>query len=454
MDRTSEDQPLLPSGLTDESVSERVSAIVLKRPVTRGWLGGFAIAFLLLMMFNYAIAVLFTYGVGIWGLQIPVAWGFAIVNFVWWVGIGHAGTFISAVLFLCHQQWRNSINRFTESMTLFAIACAGSFPLLHLGRPWLFYYLFPYPNTMALWPQFRSPLMWDMFAVMTYAIVSVVFYFVGQLPDFATLRDRAPHHWQRVIYGILALGWRGSGRQWARYQAAYLIMAGLATPLVVSVHSIVSLDFAVGIVPGWHSSIMPYYFVAGALLSGFSMGLTLVIPVRHFYHLEDLITGRHLANMAKLMIATSLVVAHGYITDTFMAWYSGDSYDKFITIDKFTGAYAIPGCLFMLMDVGVVQLLWIRAVRERPLALFVIALVANVGLWMDHFILVVQSLHEDYLPSAWKVYLPTQWDWMTLFGSLGLFLTLLFLFIRIFPMMAMSEVRKLGHELGSGKAGA
>ncbi len=449
--RTDENQALLPSGLTDESISARITDIVVKRPVGRGWLAGFAIAFLLLMMFNYAIIVLFAYGVGIWGLQIPVAWGFAIVNFVWWVGIGHAGTFISAVLFLCHQQWRNSINRFTESMTLFAIACAATFPLLHLGRPWVFYYLFPYPNTMALWPQFRSPLMWDMFAVMTYLTVSVIFYFIGQLPDFATLHDRAPHHWQRVIYGLLALGWRGSGRQWARYQTAYLLMAGLATPLVVSVHSIVSLDFAVGIVPGWHSSIMPYYFVAGALLSGFAMGLTLIIPVRHFYHLQDLITSRHLANMAKLMIATSLVVAHGYITDSFMAWYSADSYDKFIIIDKFTGAYAIPGCLFMFMDVGVVQLLWIRAVRERPLALFVIALIANAGLWLDHFILVVQSLHADYLPSSWKVYLPTQWDWMLLFGSLGLFLTLLFLFIRIFPLMAMSELRKLGHELGTGK---
>jgi molybdopterin-containing oxidoreductase family membrane subunit len=446
--------PVLEPGHTYASVTDHISSIVTGRRITRGWILFFLFTFSLVMLLTTAVCYLFLKGVGIWGINMPVAWGFAIINFVWWIGIGHAGTFISAMLLLMRQDWRTSINRFAEAMTLFAVACAGIFPLLHLGRPWFAYWLVPYPNTMALWPQFRSPLMWDMFAVMTYAIVSVIFYFVGQLPDFATLRDRAPHHWQRVIYGVLALGWRGSGRQWSRYRTAYLLMAGLATPLVVSVHSIVSLDFAVGIVPGWHSSIMPYYFVAGALLSGFSMGLTLVIPVRHFYHLEDLITGRHLANMAKLMIATSLVVAHGYITDTFMAWYSGDAYDKFITIDKFTGAYAIPGCLFMLMDVGAVQLLWFRAVRERPIALFVIALVANVGLWMDHFILVVQSLHADYLPSAWKVYVPTQWDWMTLFGSLGLFLSLLFLFIRIFPMMAMSEVRKLGHELGTGKADA
>jgi Ni/Fe-hydrogenase subunit HybB-like protein len=431
---TSESDPLLPPGITDDSISERITGIVVKRKIGFGWVGGFAISFLVLMMFNYAIAVLFTYGVGIWGIQVPVAWGFAIVNFVWWVGIGHAGTFISAVLYLCHQEWRTSINRFTEAMTLFAVSCAGIFPLLHLGRPWLFYYLFPYPNTMALWPQFRSPLIWDMFAVTTYAIVSVVFYFVGLLPDLATLRDRSPHRWQRIIYGILALGWRGSGRQWSRYKMAYLIMAGLATPLVVSVHSIVSLDFAVGIVPGWHTTIMP-----------FAMGLILIIPVRHFYGLKDIITGRHLANMAKLLLATSLVVGHGYFTDTFMTWYSADPYDQSVLIDKFTGSYALLGCLFMLLDVGVVQLIWFRGVRQSPVALFFIAILANVGLWLDHYILVVQSLHSDYLPSEWRVYHGTEWDWMTLFGSFGLFLTLLFVFIRIFPMVAMSEMRSLIH---------
>jgi Ni/Fe-hydrogenase subunit HybB-like protein len=439
----SETAPILPPGITDDSISERISGIVVKRKTGRGWIGGFAIAFALLMMFNYAVAVLFTYGVGIWGLQVPVAWGFAIVNFVWWVGIGHAGTFISAVLYLCHQEWRTSINRFTESMTLFAVACAGIFPILHLGRPWLFYYLFPYPNTMDLWPQFRSPLIWDMFAVTTYAIVSVIFYFVGLLPDLATLRDRSPHRWQQIIYGILALGWRGSGRQWSRYKMAYLIMAGLATPLVVSVHSIVSLDFAVGIVPGWHTTIMPFYFVAAALQSGFAMGLILIIPVRHFYQLKDIITGRHLANMAKLLLATSLVVGHGYFTDTFMTWYSDDPYEKFTLADKFTGSYAVAGSMLMLLDVGVVQLIWFRAVRESPIALFVIAILANTGLWLDHYVLVVQSLHIDFLPSEWKLFHGTIWDWMTLFGSFGLFLTLFFVFIRVFPMVAMSEMRGL-----------
>jgi molybdopterin-containing oxidoreductase family membrane subunit len=436
---------LLPPGTTDESISAEITDITVRRKLGLGWIGGFLIAFSLLMMFNFAIAVLFTYGVGIWGLQMPVAWGFAIVNFVWWVGIGHAGTFISAVLYLCHQEWRTSINRFTEAMTLFAVACAGIFPLIHLGRPWLFYYLFPYPNTMGLWPQFRSPLIWDMFAVMTYAIVSIIFFFVGLLPDMATLRDRSPHKWQQVIYGLLALGWRGSGRQWSRYKMAYLIMAGLATPLVVSVHSIVSLDFAVGIVPGWHTTIMPFYFVAAALQSGFAMGLILIVPVRHFYHLKGIITGRHLANMAKLLLVMSLLVGHGYFTDTFMAWYSADPYDKFIVADKFTGAYAYSGWMLMIMDVGVPQLIWLRRVRESPVALFVISLVANTGLWLDHYVLVVQSLHVDYLPSEWRYFHGTIWDWMTLFGSFGLFLTLFFAFIRTFPMVAMSEMRGLVH---------
>jgi Ni/Fe-hydrogenase subunit HybB-like protein len=441
-----ETAPILPKDVTDDSISERITGFVVKRKIGRGWIAGFALSFALLMLFNYAVAVLFTYGVGLWGLQIPVAWGFAIVNFVWWIGIGHAGTFISAVLYLCHQEWRTSINRFTESMTLFAVACAGIFPILHLGRPWLFYYLFPYPNTMALWPQFRSPLIWDMFAVTTYAIVSVVFYFVGLLPDLATLRDRSPRRWQQIIYGILALGWRGSGRQWSRYKMAYLIMAGLATPLVVSVHSIVSLDFAVGIVPGWHTTIMPFYFVAAALQSGFAMGLILIIPVRHFYDLKDIITGRHLANMAKLMLATSLVVGHGYFTDTFMTWYSADPYDKLTVADKFTGFYAVAGWMLMVLDVGVVQLVWIRAVRQSPVALFFIAILANVGLWLDHYVLVVQSLHIDFLPSAWMAYRGTRWDWMLLIGSFGLFLTLFFVFIRVFPMVAMSEMRGLVHK--------
>ena len=446
--------PLLPEKTTDESISERITAIVVKQKIGPGWLGGAACGFALLMLLNFSVAYLFVKGVGIWGIQIPVAWGFAIVNFVWWVGIGHAGTFISAVLYLCNQEWRTSINRFTEAMTLFAVSCAGLFPLLHLGRPWVFYYLFPYPNTMGLWPQFRSPLMWDMFAVLTYATVSIVFWFVGMLPDLATLRDRAPHRWQRVIYGVLALGWRGSTRQWSRYQAAYLIMAGLATPLVISVHSIVSLDFAVGIVPGWHTTILPFYFVAGAILSGFCMVLTLIIPLRYFYHLEDLITIRHLENMGKIMIVTSLIVGHGYITENFMSWYSGDAFEKSMLMDRFTGQYAATYWFFICCDVGIVQALWVKRIRRSVPALFIIALLTNTGLWLDHYILVVQSLHHDYVPSDWKFYSGTFWDWATLLGSFGLFITLLFLFIRSFPMVSMFEVRKLSHKSKAEKEGA
>ena len=441
-----QEPPLLPPQVTDESISERITDIVVKRKIGRGWMGGFAISFTLLMVLNYAVAYLFVKGVGIWGIEVPVAWGFAIVNFVWWVGIGHAGTFISAILYLCNQEWRTSINRFTEAMTLFAVSCAGLFPLLHLGRPWVFYYLFPYPNTMALWPQFRSPLMWDMFAVLTYATVSIVFWFVGMIPDLATLRDRAPHRWQQIFYGILSLGWRGSSRQWSRYQAAYLIMAGLATPLVISVHSIVSLDFAVGIVPGWHTTILPYYFVAGAIESGFCMVLTLVIPLRHFYGLEDIITIRHLDSMAKILLTTSLIVGHGYITEIFMSWYCADPFERAMMVDRFTGQYAVIYWFLVICDVGLVQAFWFQRVRRSLPALFCIAILANIGMWLDHYILVIQSLHHDYVPSDWRYFRGTLWDWATLFGSFGLFLTLLFLFIRSFPMVSMFEVRKLSHQ--------
>jgi Ni/Fe-hydrogenase subunit HybB-like protein len=441
-----QEPPLVPKDATDASISERITAIVVKQKIGPGWLASLAGSFALLMLFNFCVGYLFVKGVGIWGIEMPVAWGFAIVNFVWWVGIGHAGTFISAVLYLCNQEWRTSINRFTEAMTLFAVSCAGLFPLLHLGRPWVFYYLFPYPNTMGLWPQFRSPLMWDMFAVLTYATVSIVFWFIGMLPDLATLRDRSPQAWQRVLYGILALGWRGSTRQWSRYGSAYLIMAGLATPLVVSVHSIVSLDFAVGIVPGWHTTILPYYFVAGAIESGFCMVLTLIIPLRHFYQLKDLITIRHLDNMGKILLATSLIVGHGYITEIFMSWYAGDPFEKQMMMDRFTGQYAPTYWFLVFADVGIVQALWFKTVRRSVPALFCIAILANVGMYLDHYILVIQSLHHDYMPSDWRFFHGTFWDWATLFGSFGLFLTLLFLFIRTFPMISMFEVRKAVHK--------
>ncbi|MDB6138038.1 MAG: quinol:cytochrome c oxidoreductase quinone-binding subunit 1, partial [Verrucomicrobiaceae bacterium] len=308
-----------------EATTGQISDVVLKRPVGRGWLGGLAVAFAGLMLLNVCIGWLLYKGVGIWGVDMPVAWGFAIVNFVWWIGIGHAGTFISAILLLLHQGWRTSINRFSEAMTLFAVACAGLFPLMHMGRPWVFYWLLPYPNTMGLWPQWRSPLVWDVFAVSTYLTVSLVFWYVGLLPDLAVMRDRASNRAVKLVYGVFALGWRGSARHWARYEAVYLLLAGLATPLVVSVHSVVSFDFAVAVVPGWHSTIFPPYFVAGAIFSGFAMVLTLIIPVRAIYGLKNLITPHHLDAAAKVMLATGLLVAFGYLSEHFMSWYSDET---------------------------------------------------------------------------------------------------------------------------------
>src|ERR1700739_572046 len=308
-------------------VPDKIASIVLTRPISLGWLAGFGLAFTLVMVLTVSLAWLIIKGVGIWGINIPVGWGFAIVNFVWWIGIGHAGTLISAILFLLNQKWRTSINRFAEAMTLFAVACAGIFPLIHTGRPWLAYWMFPYPSTMGIWPQFRSPLIWDVFAVSTYGTVSLLFWFVGLIPDLATLRDRSIKKPAQIIYGMLAMGWRGSARHWHRYQSAYLLLAGLATPLVLSVHTVVSFDFAVAIVPGWHTTIFPPYFVAGAIYSGFAMVLTIAIPLRKAYGLEGLITDRHLDNSAKVMLATGLIVAYAYILETFTAWYSGNVYE-------------------------------------------------------------------------------------------------------------------------------
>ncbi len=425
-----------------EAVTDRISGLVLQRPLGRGWLAGFALAFIGLMLLNAAIGWLLIRGIGIWGVNIPVAWGFAIVNFVWWIGIGHAGTFISAILLLLHQEWRTSINRFAEAMTLFAVACAGLFPLLHLGRPWVFYWLLPYPDTMRLWPQWRSPLVWDVFAVSTYLTVSLIFWYVGLVPDLASMRDRARPRWIKQAYGLAALGWRGSARHWARYEMAYLLLAGLATPLVLSVHSVVSLDFAVAILPGWHSTIFPPYFVAGAIFSGFAMVLTLLIPVRAFYGLQDVITTRHLENAAKVMLTTGLLVALGYLSEHFMSWYADEPFDAFMTHNRMFGPYAAAYWLLMTCNVGVPQALWFRSVRRSPALLFLIALLINVGMWTERYVIVITSLHRDFLPSSWGMFAGTRWDWMTLLGSFGLFFTLLFLFVRLLPMISIAELRK------------
>jgi Ni/Fe-hydrogenase subunit HybB-like protein len=430
-------------GYTYRSITDKISALVLTKATPKSWFVGAAIGFVLFIVLLYAVGYLFTVGVGIWGINIPVGWGFAIISFVWWIGIGHAGTLISAILLLFRQNWRTSINRFAEAMTLFAVTCAGLFPLFHLGRPWLAYWLFPYPNTFDLWPQFRSPLVWDAFAIATYGTVSFIFWFVGLIPDLASLRDRAENRFARCLYGILALGWRGAAGHWHRYETAYLLLAALATPLVVSVHSIVSLDFAVSVIPGWHTTVFPPYFVAGAIFSGFAMVLTLVIPLRKIYKLEDFITRRHLDNMAKIMLATGLLVAYGYMTEAFTAWYSGSPFERFWLLNRSLGPYGLTFWVLMLNNVVVPQALWSGRVRSSPILLFIISIIINIGMWLERFVIIVVSLHRDFVPSSWGSYAGTIWDWLTVTGSIGLFLTLIFLFIRVLPMVSISEMRHL-----------
>ena len=436
-------QEIIGPGYTYATVTDKISSIVLTRKWSIHWLAGFGVAFMLVMLLMVAVGYLFIKGIGIWGVNVPIAWGFAIVNFVWWIGIGHAGTLISAILLLLRQEWRTSINRFAEAMTLFAVACAGLFPILHLGRPWFAYWLIPYPNTMNVWPQFRSPLVWDVFAVSTYLTVSLLFWFVGLIPDLATLRDRSSSRFGRVLYGILAMGWRGSAIHWHRYDAAYLLLAGLATPLVVSVHTVVSFDFAIGIVPGWHTTIFPPYFVAGAIYSGFAMVMVLAIPIRAVYRLEDFITLRHLQNMAKVMLATGLIVAYGYLMETFMSWYSAGEYERYVTINRWTGPYALVYWALILFNIVIPQALWFKRARTSVVMLWLIALAVNIGMWLERFIIVVTSLHRDFLPSAWNMYYPTVWDWSTYIGTIGLFFALLFLFLRFLPMISIFEMRTL-----------
>jgi len=438
--------PLIEPGHTFASITDKISAIVLTSRTPRFWYVGFGLSFILVLVLLYCIAALVAVGVGLFGIMIPVAWGFAIVNFVWWIGIGHAGTLISAILLLLRQKWRQSINRFAEAMTLFAVACAGLFPLIHLGRPWFAYWLFPYPSTMGIQPQFRSPLVWDVFAVSTYFTVSLLFWFLGLIPDLATLRDRARGRLPRFIYGMLAMGWRGSAIHWYRYEMAYLLLAGLATPLVVSVHTVVSFDFAVALVPGWHSTIFPPYFVAGAIYSGFAMVLTIAIPLRKLYGLEDFITLRHLRNMGIVMLATGMVVAYGYLMETFFAWYSGDIFEKYMMLNRMFGPYGWMYWLLILFNILIPQALWIAKVRTHPVVLFLISISVNIGMWLERYVIVVVSLSRDFMPSVWGMYSGTIVDYAVLAGSIGLFVCLLFLFIRVLPMISIFEMRGLVHE--------
>jgi molybdopterin-containing oxidoreductase family membrane subunit len=441
--RTHETVPVIEPGHTFASVTDKISSLVLKRRTPLGWFIGFGISFMLLQVFLLSVTYLVFTGVGIFGTNQPVGWAMPIINFVWWIGIGHAGTLISAILLLLRQEWRTSINRFAEAMTLFAVACAGMYPVFHLGRPWLAYWLFPYPNTMGIWPQFRSPLMWDVFAVSTYATVSALFWFIGLIPDFATLRDRAKSRGWQIVYGLLAMGWRGSARHWARYETAYLLLAGLATPLVLSVHTIVSFDFAVGQVPGWHATIFPPYFVAGAIYAGFAMVLTLTIPLRKFYGLEDFITDRHMRNMAKVMLATGLIVAYGYIMEAFFGWYSANQYERFMIWNRMTGPYWPFYWALILCNIITPQFLWVRRIRHSTAALFIISIIVSIGMWLERFVIVVTSLHRDFLPSSWGMYWPTIWDWGMFIGTIGLFFTLLFLFIRFLPVISIFEMRTI-----------
>lgn len=431
-----------------ESVTAKVSDATLRpmKEMPKFWWAIGGIGFLLLQSLAITVFTLIAKGTGIWGLNMPVAWGFAIINFVWWIGIGHAGTLISAILFLFQQDWRMSIARFAEAMTLFAVSCAGLFPLLHVGRPWMAYWLFPYPNSLGMWPQFRSPLLWDVFAVSTYATVSLMFWYTGLVPDMATMRARAKDLWAKKIYHMLSMGWTGSARHWHRYEIAYMLLAGLSTPLVLSVHSIVSFDFAVSNVPGWHTTIFPPYFVAGAIFAGFAMVLTFMIPVRKIYGMEDLLGERHLNNMAKVMLFSGLIVAYGYLMEIFFAWFSGINFEHFMTYNRFTGPYAWAYWSLILCNVLVPQFLWSYKVRTNPIMLFIICQFISIGMWLERFVIVVISLHRDFLNSSWAQYAGTKWDWSMYIGTMGLFLTFVFIFMRTLPFISVFEMRELVHK--------
>src|SRR6478736_784014 len=422
-------------------ITDNVSRIMEAPRPPLAWYIAMAFALGLLTLFGASLGYVVWEGIGAWGHIHPVAWGFPIVNFVFWVGIGHAGTLISAILFLFRQNWRTAINRFAEAMTIFAVICAAVFPGVHIGRPWLPYWMFPIPNQMGMWPQFRSPLEWDIFAVGTYATVSLLFWYMGMIPDFATFRDRSTGTVRRLVYGTLAMGWRGSSRQWHRYERAYLLLAALATPLVLSVHSVVSFDFATSQLPGWHTTIFPPYFVAGAIFGGFAMVVVLAVPARQFFGLKRIIQIKHLELMNKVLIATGLLVGYAYGMEFFVAWYSGNSYEGFTFVNRLFGPYAWAYWTMISCNVIFPQLFWFKNVRTNVWATLLIGMIVNVGMWFERFVIICTSLTRDFLPSSWGYYLPTKFDYMTLGGSFGLFFTLFLLFCRYLPMVAMSEVK-------------
>ncbi|RIH86212.1 NrfD/PsrC family molybdoenzyme membrane anchor subunit [Calidithermus roseus] len=440
------DSALIQGEHTYETLSNKLAAVVEKPPPRAWWpvflIGGLGAALLL-----YAILVTFIRGLGTWGINIPVGWGFDIVHFVWWIGIGHAGTLISAILVLMRQDWRDSLNRLTEVMTLFAVLCAALYPLIHMGRAQNMYWIFPYPNSLGIWPQFKSPLTWDVLAIMTYLTISTLFLYLGLIPDLALLRERAQSRFTRILYGVLSLGWTGSATHWHRYRAAYVLLAGLATPVVISVHSVVSLDFAYGVIPGWHITVFPPFFASGAIYSGFAMALTLIIPLRKWYRLEDVVTNRHLDWMAKVMLASGLGVAYIYLLEIFIAWYSGEPFEIRQQLWRFSGPYAPYYWAMMFINVGVLQLMWFPRFRHNLWVLFIVSIVANVGMWLERFVIVIISLSRDYLPSSAHLYHPTWVDWSLYLGTLGFFLFGIALFIRFFPPIAVAEMLHLLHKL-------
>ena len=439
-------------------ISDRVAAVI-EGPAPLWWKISFGISFCVMLMCFSMIAYLISTGVGVWGNRHPVMWAWDIVNFVWWIGIGHAGTLISAILFLLRQRWRTSINRAAEAMTIFAVMCAGIFPLIHVGRVWFAWWLFPIPNANGIWPQFRSPLMWDVFAVSTYFTVSTLFWYVGLVPDLATFRDRAKTKVRKVLYGIFSLGWTGSNRHWNNYEKAYLILAGLSTPLVLSVHSIVSLDFSVSQLPGWHTTIFPPYFVAGAIFSGFGMVLTLLIPLRKLCKLEEVITMRHIDLMCKVTLATGSIVGYAYGMEFFIAWYSGNPYERFCFVNRAFGPFWWAYWAMITCNVVLPQLFWFKKIRQHLVIVFIMSIFVNIGMWFERFVIIATSLHRDFIPANWGYYKPTYVDVCTYMGTFGLFFTLFLLFLRFLPMIAISEVKGVTpqadphHALGGAKGG-
>ena len=441
--------PVVLPGVTSRSLSEQVSGRVLRRGAPLWWWIGFGISLGLLLVLAVAVTWLFVTGIGIWGIDIPVAWGLAIAEYVWWIALASGGTIVSALFYLTRSPWRSAVNRIAESMMLCAAASAGIMPILHLGRPGFFYWLFPYPNVMGVWPQFRSPLLWDFVCLLCYILMSIMFYYVGLLPDLATVRDLAPTRGKQILYGILALGWRGSARHWRNHQTVYFIMAAIMAPMVISVHSVVGLDFAGGLTPGWHSTQFPPYFFFGAVISGIALVIMLTIPIRRGYGFQDLITEYHLNALGKIMLVGSLMLGYSYVWEAWGPYYGSDVAERTMFNARIFGLYAATYWAKIALNLVIPQLLWLPAVRRSEILLFLISASIIVGMWLERFVIVVTSLHRNYMPSEWGNYYPTLWDWLTLAGSIGLFLTLFFLILRFVPIVSMAEMREIVEKKGS-----